>query len=330
MKNEFGRLDEEQQDRIGSWLKVEQAQSPEMEERAAKIKRKIDQQTNGVFLTFQPRSQKSVKWKWAYAVALAGVGLCFGFFLWSTFTDQSDYETSDSLQANKTEINTVIEASPKGKRVVLSLADGTQVWLNSESRLIYSKDFNTGKTREVYLEGEAFFDVAHDKKRPFIVTTAGINVKVLGTSFNVKSYPNDGMIETTLVNGSIQLGFVDSNVGQRTPETTLLPNQRAIFDKESHKITIVNKLVVNEYSDWREGKLYFEDKPLNEVLNMLERWYNVKIYRNEADFECTFSGKFDNKSLTEVLEVFRVYSQGALDYSMSSNGVTLTGIMCEE
>lgn len=308
-----------------SKLGFSRRESRELLLRASKIKGDIERKTGGVYLTISPR-RKTYNFLLVYGAAAS---IVIGLFAWAILVNRPQRAESPEVDS-KNEINrTIVEKSPKGQRTSIQLVDGTKIWLNSESKLVYSKDFNSGGNREVFLEGEAFFDVAHDAKRPFIVNTSSMAIKVLGTAFNVKSYATEGLIEASLVKGSIQLNVMEPNSKKGLKEAMLVPNQRAIFNKATQKLTIQNQTPVAEFTDWRNGKLYFEDKPINEVLEMMERWYNVKIYRNEPDFDCTFSGKFDNKTLPEVLEAFKVYSEGGIEFTLTSEGAVLKGKMCD-
>lgn len=226
---------------------------------------------------------------------------------------------------------TVVQTNPKGKRSMLTLPDGTQVWLNAESQLIYLNNFDGQPSREVFLVGEAFFDVAEDRSKPFVVTTSSIAIKVLGTRFNVQSYERDRTVSTTLVEGKISLGVVNGNDDAPPEETTSLSaSQRAVFIKESKKLVLENNVKAEEYSNWREGKLYFDDKPITEVLAMIERWYDVNIHLDNPALEhCTFSAKIDNKTLKEVLELFSASTTDGITYSISDKEVFIKGRLCQ-
>ncbi|MEO5603171.1 MAG: FecR domain-containing protein, partial [Cyclobacteriaceae bacterium] len=140
----------------------------------------------------------------------------------------------DSPTLVKNRLTTEVQKTPKGKQQRIVLQDGTQVWLNANSVLKYEKDFSGQATREVHLEGEAFFDVTHNENKPFIVRTSGLAISVLGTSFNVRSYAEDHVVETTLVQGKVTIASGSKDI-QRV---TLLPNQQALFSKSSHTIEL--------------------------------------------------------------------------------------------
>jgi transmembrane sensor len=216
-----------------------------------------------------------------------------------------------------------VEVTPKGKRSLISLRDGTKVWLNADSRLKYS-DFTGHPAREVFLEGEAFFDVAENKERPFIVNTSDIAIKVLGTSFNVKSYPDEQKIETTLVEGKVSIESKDDQPKQ----VSLLPNQKAVFEKESGKIILENEVDVEPYTSWKNGALSFDDQPFSEIVFELERWYNVTIHiEDKSSLACRFSAKINNKTLKEVMELFK--SSDGIQYRIDGDEVFITGKLCD-
>lgn len=216
-----------------------------------------------------------------------------------------------------------MEVTPKGKRSLISLRDGTKVWLNADSRLKYS-GFTDHPTREVFLEGEAFFDVA-EEERPFIVNTSDIAIKVLGTSFNVKSYPDDQKIETTLVIGKVSIESKDDQPKQ----VSLLPYQKAVFEKGSRKIILENQVDVEPYTSWKNGALMFDDQPFSEIIFNLERWYNVAIHIDDkSSLACRFSAKINNKTLKEVMELFK--SSDGIHYRIDGDQVFITGKLCDD
>lgn len=164
--------------------------------------------------------------------------------------------------------------TPRGKDFHIILSDGTEVWLNTESSLRFPNHF-TGKERRVILKGEAFFNVAHNKKYPFIVCTEGIDTKVLGTKFNVCSY-NKEQRHVTLVEGKVEV-----NNNKSKESSILSPGQNITYDSEDKaQINEVNTAV---YTAWTEGMFYFEDKPLKEIMNTIGRWYNVDIFFENED-----------------------------------------------
>ncbi|WP_053326697.1 FecR family protein [Chryseobacterium gallinarum] len=186
-------------------------------------------------------------------------------------------------------------STPRKGQYKITLADGTRVWLNAESSLKYPAQFPQDK-RLVELTGEGYFEVEHDKTRPFIVITGGQEVKVLGTRFNINAYNNEPYILTTLVEGSVQL----SDVAHKT--TLLLkPSQQAIYTSGRFD---VNTLDTEPYTAWTENEFSFRSASMGEVLRQLERWYDIEVdYSTMATgLEVSASLKRDKK-LSSVLQI---------------------------
>lgn len=194
----------------------------------------------------------------------------------------------------------------------ITLPDGSKVSLNSGSIIEIAHEFNKSN-REVYLEGEAFFEVERDTARPFIVKTeSNLQVRVMGTSFNVKSYKSDHTIETTLVSGKVEL--IQNNKKQHV--IALSPNQKATFHKAEDKINI-DQVSTAEIISWKEGVLIFDNEPVQNVLNNLERWYDVEIRIKDKEINTyTFSGKVERKTkIEEVLELIEASSPVKYQYN---------------
>lgn len=220
---------------------------------------------------------------------------------------------------------TEVQKTPKGKKQHLLLQDGTEVWLNANSVLKYDKNFADHAIREVYLEGEAFFDVTHDEKKPFIVRTSGLAIRVLGTTFNVRSYAEDHVVETTLVDGKVTIASGSENSME---QVTLLPNQQALFSKNSKTIALEAAVNTENYIAWKNGWMIFDDKPFRYIKETLERWYDVSIVmEDENSLSCSFSGKFQDKTLQEVLEIFKMTE--SISYRIVGNQVFIDGRLCE-
>jgi transmembrane sensor len=207
-------------------------------------------------------------------------------------------DTVDHLSSGKpdvTGLNRVI--IPYGKRSQLTLPDGSHIWLNSGSQLSYPDAFS-GKSREVYLVGEAFFDVAPDAEKPFYVITKDIRIKVLGTRFNVSAYDDEESAQAVLLEGSVTIGRNATLVKSEE----LKPGERAVYHKKTERFT-KETADVNYYTSWLYGYLIFENEPTPEVFKKLERYYNQSIVVDEGLDAITFSGKLDLKEdIREVLE----------------------------
>ncbi len=183
--------------------------------------------------------------------------------------------TSRSSSSEKTKLNELIV--PYGKNSSIILPDSTVAFLNAGSRLLYSSSFE-GKTREVYLVGEGFFEVSHHPERPFIVRTRDLNVKALGTSFNVSVYPGDQIAEVVLVTGKVGITENSFNLFKR-PEV-LTPNQLVSYDRKTSEME-VRQVNVENYITWHLGYMNFESIDLSRIILKLERYYNINIKLND-------------------------------------------------
>ncbi len=190
---------------------------------------------------------------------------------------------------------------PYGKKLQLILGDGTRVWLNAGSRLAFPNKF-TGKKREVFLEGEGYFEVAHNQNLPFFVNTGEIAIKVLGTKFNISAYESDKLIETVLIEGSVAIS-VKAALGFLKKETILAPNQKASYDRKEHSMALKFEPDVEFTYAWTEGWFKFHRQSLNDVLNKLQRYYDVQfIYESDFQISDLITGKLDLKdSITQVM-----------------------------
>lgn len=189
---------------------------------------------------------------------------------------------------------------PYGNQSKLILSDNTVVWLNAGSRLVYPTFFN-GKTREVLLFGEAFFEVSKNAEKPFIVKTSDIEIKVLGTQFNVSAYAEDKVIQTVLKEGSVAIR--QNNAAFFDNEIVLKPNQMASFAKTSNETKLYD-VDASYYTLWTKGLLSFDDVDFNRILKKVERFYNISVSFSEPIMgTIRISGKLDLKqNKDEVLE----------------------------
>lgn len=185
---------------------------------------------------------------------------------------------------------------PRAGEYQLILPDGTKVWLNSDTKLIYPTVF-TGKTRKVSLEGEAYFSVAKNKKKPFIVTSKNMNIKVLGTEFNFNSYDTRESIDVVLIEGSVRY-----KTGNKTD--ILKPGQKVSRYKTSGKVSASN-VDVNKYIAWKEGIYMFDNISLGDLSEEISRWYDVEVFFvNQSIKDKLFTGVIEKyKSLKFIVEL---------------------------
>lgn len=231
-----------------------------------------------------------------------------------------------------------IVSTKKGSRSNLVLPDGTQVWLNADSRITYREGFDKNN-REVNLEGEAYFDVVRDTKHPFVIHTRALDVKVLGTAFNVRAYANEKNTETTLVRGLVEI-ILKGNAGKKI---VLKPNEKILVSNNyTSKDETVSQTVAKEEmpdlliqriknlekdslsieTQWIKNRLAFDNQELKNVAMLLSRWYGVEVVvKNDALKGKRFSGIFEEGSLSQVLEALKL--TGGFSYEIDKNNVLI-------
>ncbi len=203
---------------------------------------------------------------------------------------------------------------PRGGEYILQLSDGTKVHLNADTELKYPVNFSTTK-REVYLKGEAYFEVTKNAKKPFIVHTYGSDVKVLGTSFNLKAYSDESLIKTTLIEGKVEVqGGNNSRI--------LIPGQQSALNKNTNDI-IIKKVNTAIYTAWKDGRMIYNETPLSDILNDLSRWYDFELfYMNKSlkdiPFSCNIE-KYDN--IEQIL--FLMKNTKKVDFIVKGNIITV-------
>lgn len=214
-----------------------------------------------------------------------------------------------------------------GEKVRFILSDGTQVHLNSGSRLEYPTTFE-GPTREVRLEGEAYFDVAHDESHPFMVHTQEITTKVLGTSFDVRSYPEEEEVMVAVADGKVAVLESGVTTLEDNYNVVLEANQWTNYTSDEQSFTTqigdISRIIA-----WNEDVLFYEDKKLEEVAYQLERWYGVEIiFTNETIRDCVIRGEHRKETLKNVLESI-TYAFVDMEYEMEDRQVMLMGSGCK-
>lgn len=206
--------------------------------------------------------------------------------------------------------------TPVGGEYSLVLSDGTKVFLNADSELKYPVEFSDGK-RIVDLKGEAYFEVHKDSLRPFIVRMNGAEVTVLGTSFNVNTYGDDGQIYTTLVNGSVRVSSVKNGQAE-----VLKPGMQSVMNVQSGLLT-VRKVDVEPYVAWREGRFVFRAMTLDLIMRQLQRWYDFEVfYQNSELKDYEFRGVIKrDMDLDKVLSVIKATTN--VDFEVKGKVITI-------
>lgn len=259
-----------------------------------------------------PKSRR--KWYWAAAILITAMGT------WALMAKLSKPASRKELARQVSEITT-----RPGSTSRVELPDGSMVWLNAGSKLTYTKDFGK-EIREVTLSGEAYFDVTKMKDKPFIIHTADINIRVLGTAFNVRAYPEDKKTETSLIRGSIEV-TINKRPNDKiilSPSEKLVVENDKVVSREGNvravdvpvgtmiPLVAVNKIRYSpldssvEEMAWMDNRLIFRDEPFEELALRMERRYDVKIeIGNEELKEIKLNGIFDQESVTQALEALK-------------------------
>lgn len=202
-----------------------------------------------------------------------------------------------------------------GEQKVCTLPDSSSVYLNAGSTLRYPQTFKGG-TREVHLSGEGWFSITKDKQKPFIVQTHSFSVQVLGTQFNLSDYQESKQAVAQLESGKIVISLPDKT------KYTLTPNQQLSIDKSNHKATL--STITSEASDWRNGKLIFDNAPLNDILQALKRHYNMSfVYQDYQPSTEAYSVKFThNETIEEALDILKELTEN-FNWTQTNNQIIL-------
>ncbi len=217
------------------------------------------------------------------------------------------YSASQGKEDPENSFNTI--STPKGGQYHVELADGTQVWLNAASSLTYPVSFS-GNTREVSLNGEAYFEVAHNPKKPFHVKSGSQDVQVLGTHFNINSYTDESSIKTTLLQGLVRING----------STILLPGKQAAVTGKSIRIYLAD---IEQVTAWKNNKFMFDHEDINGIMRMVARWYDVEItYSGEITKE-KFGGSVSR--FTNISKVLGILQQaGNVHFKVEGRRITVT------
>ena len=215
---------------------------------------------------------------------------------------------SESVVYNKLEI-------PRGGEFCLTLSDGTRVWLNSETSIQYPVAFGA-KERRVFVQGEAYFEVAKDAKKPFTVQFMSSSVTVLGTSFNIRAYPEEKRSQTTLAEGSGRIYSSGSSM-------LLKPGEQAEVSALSGEM-VKQEVEVKNFTSWKDGRFVFEQQPLEDIMRTLERWYDIRvIFKDEGAKRISLSGNMKRYGdFSQVMKMLQM--TGDVRFELHGNDVYIT------
>ena len=220
----------------------------------------------------------------------------------------ADGGESEAVVYNKLDI-------PRGGEFCLTLSDGTRVWLNSETSIQYPVVFGT-KERRVFIQGEAYFEVAKDAKKPFTVQFMSSSVTVLGTSFNIRAYPEEKQSQTTLAEGSVRIYSPGSSM-------LLKPGEQAEVKALSGEM-VKKEVEVKTFTSWKDGRFVFEQEPLENIMRTLERWYDIRvIFRDEGAKRISLSGNLKRYGdFSQVMNMLQM--TGDVRFELHGNDVYIT------
>ena len=251
-----------------------------------------------------------------------------------------NFSTGNMAVTKETDLPNQV-ASRKGAKTSIVLPEGTKVWLNAGSKIYYNNNFSTN--REVFLVGEAYFDVKHDASNPFIIHAANVNIKVLGTALNVKAYPTDDCVETALVRGSVELTTNDdpgrkillrpnekiSILKLKTVGDTATTMPVVILPKKEELYTISLMQVdkkdnVAEDVAWMQDKLIFKGETFEQLAIKMERWYDVKIsFETTGCSKIKFTGAFEKQNIVQALEALSFSCNYKFVYKTDKNIINI-------
>lgn len=292
------------------WEEANTTISPEMANRMfLQLTAEIEQKSTPNSISIQ--KSKQPLWQWVVKIAVAAiVVLCAS--IGSYYYGQ---QTQESLVARGEMMETFV---PYGTRKQIVLPDGSTVWLNAGSVLLHPKTFK-GNTRAIYLSGEGNFEVAVDKKKPFIVRTKHLDVEALGTSFGVEAYPGSEITSATLEEGAVRINF---NTRHHSP-TLLKPNQRIVYH---HKRQEIERSNVNAalYASWVNGYMVFKDETFDRIVSHIERQYNVRInYKTQPFKDKRYYLRFaPDETIDQVMGVFSIAADH-FSYTIKNSEITI-------
>jgi transmembrane sensor len=267
--------------------KMDWESRPELDSLGAQNLSRLQYKINQKDLSKQ--KQPIIRQLWIRVASVAAI-LVFGLLIGGTVT----YLFSSGTKLTEQ----LVFTTPRGEKSMVTLPDGSEVWLNANSRLVYNSF--TSNHRQVELKGEAFFKVTHNEHAPFVVKTNECDIKVLGTTFNVMAYDEFGRKEITLLEGKV-------NVELDGSEQVLKPGQALVLKDRQTEILEVN---ASQSSAWVDNKFNFKDIPLSELMKRLENWYDVDItLENPSGRELNYTGTFKNEeTIWQVLDAIKVYT----------------------
>lgn len=282
----------EKDKQLGTWMENEIMVSPDQVDSNIRMRmlENIRLQTSNYSKTLpnnKRREKKQIsflRWSANIAAVLFPVLLVLGAYLYLHSPEVQSFEIKADL----------------GEKASLTLSEGTKISINSDSRIVYNSDYNK-ENRFIILDGEAFFDVKQDSKKPFIVQCKDLKIVVLGTSFDVKAYENEENVAIVLNSGKIQLATPKEQIEMK-------PNERVLYNKLTQNISL-QKVNAEDYTDWQQNRLRFEDESLEMIMKTISRMHNIEIVFDDSNIQSKrFTGTIDNTNIERVLNAIMLTS----------------------
>lgn len=290
-------------------------ESSEVDESLQKIWEKINLDEQHAKSSRQRMSYRLL----SYAASII-VLLSIGLFLY--------WRSHPSLET-VTETKWVTRSTGAGEKVKLLLPDSSVVFLNAMSQIRYMEDIDKAKSRDIYLEGQAFFEVKNRINQPFTVHTETLQTTVLGTSFDLSAYPTDEKIKVGVKTGKVKVSKLNGNMLEELSQ--LMPGMQLVYQKTSSE-ALVQKGRREDVDGWKDNRFAFRNEPLKDIVKALARTYKTKIIiENRSLDSCMFNASFNNKNIQQIMDQLHVMSAGKITYTISNKRdlIKVKGRGCE-
>lgn len=270
---------------------------------------------------------RHIRTRYWYAAVAAVVLLAAGLFWFNSQTSPARPAAGNfqppaiALQSNRVIRNGFVEiTTPKGNRESITLEDGSSLELNAGSKVRYPEHFDAG-SRTIFLEeGEAFFNVAPDPARQFVVNTGELATTALGTAFNIRAYASEHKVTVALVSGKVKVDQLDKN-SRPASSLILLPSEQISYDRISLNLVKSVFSKTEEVTGWKQGYLVFRDAPYNEIVTGIENRYGITVVNKSDKKEWNYNGSFKNESLKDVMDIICLAK--SLSYTIKNDTVYL-------
>ncbi|MBC7849525.1 MAG: FecR domain-containing protein [Chitinophagaceae bacterium] len=295
------------------WEEHDHSNEGFVEDSLQKVLTQLDLKTEIAPVSFEPKEDRHGRTrKLAMRMSLAAAtitALWLGASWWSA---------SKSENTNRDLTNIEEKRNTKGVRSIIELSDGSKVWLNADSKIEYPRLFE-GDTREIHLNGEAFFDVVKNPKKPFIIHLTNGTVNVLGTSFNVRAYSNEKIVETSVATGKVAFIPKYRNKNRKADTVFITPNNKVSYTLTEENIKLLPTEVVDDKA-WTEGRLIFKARSLEDIAIELERNFGKKaVFLDDEARSYILTGSFQNNTLEEILYYLSLSKSRKIYYKITNN-----------